>query len=199
MLSPSKLNLSQEKPPPDTLRQDTPCHNNSVSNGQNSAIPVSINNHKRNRQSYSEKEQITLSEDKAENIEPCTTLSETKTHIQNTSNEEMITEPKYNSVFHKIDAQTDRCSVAKKPRDDAPEISDASANSSNIQAWSKTPTDQNIENSPNASTGISLASEGVNENKFGQEDYRLVLDFSKMIFISRTKNIQIIISPFSPQ
>ena len=184
MLSPSKLNLSQEKPPPDTLRQDTPCHNNSVSNGQNSAIPVSINNHKRNRQSYSEKEQITLSEDKAENIEPCTTLSETKTHIQNNSNEEMITEPKYNSVCHKIDAQIDRCSVAKKPRDDVSEISDARANSSNIQPWIKTPTDQNIENSPNASTGKSLTSEGVNENKFGQEDYRLVLDFSKIISIS---------------
>ena len=178
MLSPSKLNLSQEKPLPDTLRQETPCHNNSVSNSQNAAVPVSINNHKRNRQSYSEKEQINLSEDKAENIEPCVTLSETKTHLQNTSNEEMKTEPKCNSDCHKIDTQIDRCSVAKKPRDDVSEIDIAGANSSNVQVWSNTPANQSIENSPNASTVRSLTSEGVNENKFGQEDYRFVLDFS---------------------
>ena len=88
------------------------------------------------------------------------------------------------NVFSKQDAQIDRCSVAKKPRDDVSEISDARANSSNIQAWIKTPTDQNIENSQNPSTGRSLISEGVSENKFGQEDYRLVLDFSKIISIS---------------
>ena len=186
MLSPSKLNLGQEKPLHDTLRQETPCHNNSVSNGQHAAVPVSINNHKRNRQSYSEKEQTNLSEDKAENIVPCSTLSETKTHLQNTSNEEMITEPKCNSVCHKIDTQIDRCSVAKKPRDDASEKDFAGSTSSNIQVWSKTPANQSIENSPNASTARSLTSEGVNENKFGQEDYRYVSNLSKMVFNSRT-------------
>ena len=171
MLSPSKLDMCQEKTISSKLHHDTASDNNCDSNSDNIAVPASINNHKRNRQSYSEKEQIHFNLDTSQAVEPCASSSKKEAYNKNISNAEITEEPRNNSVGHKIDNQIDRCSVAKKPRDDISELSSDVANSHNLKPWSQTPS--NREFVPSSSEN-SLTFDEVNENKYVQEDYRLV-------------------------
>ena len=175
MLSPSKLDLYEEKS--DKQDCNKPCNNES-DQSQSLSVTASINNHKRNRQSYSEKSLSQLTSDSAQATDLRNLLSEVGSHIQNRCNEEATIETKFNSVNNRIDTQIDRCSVAKKPRDDISEMGDTGENNSKVQPWNKIPSNQKSENYQISSTDKSVLCDESSPNKLIPEDYRFVFDTS---------------------
>ena len=173
MLSPSKLDLCEEKS--EKQHCNKPCNNES-DKSQSLSVTSSINNHKRNRQSYSEKNQAQLTSNSAQATEKCNLISEIGSHIQNRCNEEATIETKFNSVNNRIDTQIDRCSVAKKPRDDISEMGDTGEITSKVQPWSKVPSNQKSENYQISSTEKSVLCDESSPSRLIQEDYRFVFN-----------------------
>ena len=173
MLSSSNLHLGEEK----NVSEEHHCNTSFTKelNSPNPAASVSINNHKRNRQSYSEKERFQSESVSAQQTETCIFLSEKKSPLEDKPSEGIIIELKDNNISDKIDTHFDRCSVAKKPRDDINEMGDTGVKTSNVPLFSQAPSNQSCDKPPNPSIENQLSSEDSSSNKYIHEDYRLVI------------------------
>ena len=169
MLPSSKLNLGEEKKFSEEQHCDKSC--GKELNSLNLAASVSINHHKRNRQSYSEKEKPPSESVTTQPTETYILPSE-KGKLPSENPSERISIDIQDNISEKIDTQIDRCSVAKKPRDDINEMGDAGGKTSNVPPVHQAPSNLNFEKTSNFSIENRLSSEDISSNKYIHEDYR---------------------------
>lgn len=179
MHSPSKSSAREEKINTNDEQKSVGMWSNEQSlHAKNLLSSTCINHQKRNRQSDTKMEGIHSNPVLVKSKESsCSVInSDPMVPIQETVHKITSENCKNHQVHENGDTQLDRCSVAKKPRDESNADEQRDINLSSCDLWKNEPTSTDGVKEYLASEGplIDCTGDGTFENKTVVEDYRLV-------------------------